>query len=246
MHTPQVDLFLRSYAGDLQWLVWALRSIAKSVTGIRDIILCVPANDYDKFKAMNFTRELVVSSRLEPFKDDYMGQQADKLLAHLYSDADLFLYWDSDCIAIRNFSPADLMIDGKPRCLETPFDKLLKVDGTPDSPWQPIVERVLGFPVTKERMRAHPMLVPRATLLGFRAYLEALHNMPLGEYINTRPDRQFSEWNCLFSWAAQEQPDLFTFWDTAERGVPEPFVRQFWSWGGITPEIRAEMERILA
>jgi hypothetical protein len=241
-----VDAFLRSYAGDVQWVPWALRSLDKFVTGIRDIVVVVPANDYTAFKSLNLTKEIICSSRLEPFKDDYCGQQADKLIAHLYTDAEHILYWDSDVLAIRPFCPKDLMIEGKPRCLETPFEKLVNADGSPAVPWKPIVERALGHPVSKERMRAHPFLVNRMALIGLRDYMQKLHHVPLVDYIAAQPNGEFSEWNVLHSWAADHAPDLFTFWDTEKQGVPEPFVRQFWSWSGVTLEIRAEMEKLIA
>lgn len=241
------DIFLRSYAADLPWVPWALRSIHKFVTGIREIIVVVPANDYEQFKGLNLTKEALASSRFAaPEFDDYLVQQADKLHADLYTDADLILYWDSDVIAIRPFSPLTLMLGGRPRCLETPFEKLVNADGSPATPWKEIAERALGHPVGKERMRSHPMMTHRSALIGLREYMEALHKKPLVDYIASQPGRQFSEFNILHSWAARHSPHLFTFWDTEERGVPEPFVKQFHSWSGITPEIRAEMERILA
>lgn len=240
-----VDLFLRSYAADLPWVPYALRSIHKFVTGIRNVVICVPANDYDKFQRLNFTREIICSSRLEPFKDDYLGQQCDKLIAHLYTDAEYILYWDSDVLAIRPFSPKDLMIDGKPRCLETPYAKLVTANGSSAVPWQSIVERALGHPVAKERMRQHPFLTNRMALIGLRDYMQMLHGIPIVDYIASQPNREFSEFNVLHSWAADHAPDMFTFWDT-EKGVPEPFVRQWWSWSGMTQEIREEMEKLLA
>ncbi len=239
------DIFLRSYAGDLEWVPYALRSIHKFVTGIRDIIVCVPANDYAEFKALRFTREILVSSRFDD-RNGYMDQMNDKLQAFLYTDADTILFWDSDVIAIRPFSPSDLLIDGKPRWLITPYAKLVKADGTPDVPWQPITERALKCQVAYEAMRAHPLLAPAEALISFRMFMEKTHGTSLGEYIARQSNRDFSEWNALGAWGFYYAPQYFSFWNTEENGVPEPFVKQNWSWGGITPEIREEMERILA
>lgn len=239
-----VDLFLRSYVGDIQWVTYALRSIHKFVSGIRNIVIVVPANDFDRFNRLNLTREILRSSKLKPMRYDYCAQQADKLIADQYSGAEYILYWDSDVIAIRPFSPSDLMIDGKPRCIETPFSKIVKSDGTPDAPWQPIVERALGHPVAKERMRQHPFLTHRRALAGFRDYMQKLHGMSMIEYVAAQSNHEMSEFNFLHSWAAHHDPGLFTFWDT-ERGVPEPFIKQYWS-HGLTPEIQAEIERALS
>jgi hypothetical protein len=238
------DLFLRSYSGDIAWMPYALRSLHRFVTGIRDIIVVVPANDYALFKHLNFTREILASSRFEE-RDGYMDQMLDKLLAFLYTDADTILFWDSDVIAIRPFSPTDLLIDGKPRWLITPYAKLVNADGTPAVPWRPITEKAIGCEVEYEAMRSHPLMATSEALIAFRQFMENTHKMSLGEYIAKQPTREFSEWNALGAWAFYYRPDLFAFWHT-DVSVPEPFVRQFWSWGGLTPEIRSEMEKLLA
>src|SRR5436190_20688994 len=105
------DIFLRSYWTDAEFARYALRSIYKFISGIRDVVIVVPANDFEKFRSLNLTKEILCSSRLEPMRDDYCGQQADKLHANLYTDADAILFWDSDVIATRPFSPTDLLID---------------------------------------------------------------------------------------------------------------------------------------
>jgi len=239
------DLFLRSYAGDLAWVPYALRSLDRFVTGIRDIVIVVPANDYEKFKSLNLTREILCSSRFET-RDGYMDQMHDKLLAPVYTDADTILFWDSDVIAVRPFSPTDLIIDGKPRWLITPYSKLVNADGTPAVPWRPITEKALGRRVEYEGMRAHPLMARAEALLAFRQFMENKHGMPLGDYIAWQPSRQFSEWNALGMWAYYYAPDHFSFWNTEEKGVPEPFVRQGWSWGGVTEDERRQMEEILS
>ena len=69
------DIFLRSYAGDIAWVPWALRSIHRFVTGIRDIVISVPREDIAAFKSLNLTKErlfpsIVETSEMEP----YLGQ----------------------------------------------------------------------------------------------------------------------------------------------------------------------------
>ncbi len=239
------DIFLRSYSGDILWVPYALRSLQKFVTGIRDIIVCVPGKDIAQFSALHFTREKLVPSWF-PDVEGYMDQMRDKLLSFLHTDADAILFWDSDVIAIRPFSPADLLIDGKPRWIVTPYSKLIKADGTPDVPWRPITEKAIGRSVEVETMRMHPLMATCQALESFHEFMVKKHGKPLGEYIAEQPYREFSEFNACGAWAFYYAPHLFSWWNTEEKGVPEPFVLQKWSYGGITPEIRAEFERILA
>ncbi len=238
------DIFLRTYAADLEWVLRSLRSLDKFVTGIKDIIICVPANDYALFKNLNLTREILVSSKFEDH-EGYMDQMRDKLLAFLHTDSDTILFWDSDVIAVRPFSPTDLLIDGKPRWLITPYSKLINSDGTPAVPWRPITERAIGCSVEYETMRSHPLMATTESLFEFRNFMENKHGTSLQEYIARQPYRQFSEWNALGAWAYYYAPEYFSWWNTEEKGVPEPFVKQYWSYSGLTEDERRQIEEIL-
>jgi hypothetical protein len=155
------------------------------------------------------------------------------------------MFWDSDVLAVRKFSPSDLMIASRPRCLITPYAVLVDAHGAQATPWKAIVEKALGrHSVEHEKMRQHPFLTHRSALLGVRDYMEKLHGCTLRDYIAAQ-GREFSEFNVLHSWSYYYAPHFFSFLNT-EYGVPEPFVKQYHSWSGLTPEIRAEMERILA
>lgn len=241
----KTSIFLRSYAADIGWVPYALRSLNRFVTGISEIIISVPKEDFNKFRALDLTREKLVVSQVVT-RDGYMDQQRDKLYADFYTDSPLILYWDSDVIATRPFSPGDLTIDGKPRCLITPFDKLVNADGSQATPWRPVIEKALGHPVTHEAMRAHPFMTHRSALAGLREYMFSLHGITVGQYIERQPNRAFSEFNVLNNWALHHRPDLFSWWDTEKRGVPESFVKQHWSWSGLTDAERGEMEKALA
>lgn len=245
--TQMTAIFLRTFLNDLEWSKYALRSIQKFVTGIDEIIISVPHEDYEAFRALDLTREKLVTSKVATrAMDPYCGQQLDKLIADDYTNAQMIIYWDSDVIATRPFSPLDLMIDGKPRCLMTPYAKLLKADGSSEVPWQPIVEKALGHPVEHEWMREHPLIAPREALIGLRTYIANLHKCSLKQYVAQQPCRAFSEFNVLYGWAYHHRPDIFSWLDTEKPGVPKPFVRQFWSYSGLTDAERAEMERALA
>lgn len=243
----KASIFLRSYAADLRWVPYALRSIHKFVSGVDKVIISVPREDMAAFHTLNLTRELIVGSQVPTdLMQPYLGQQYDKLIADLYTpESDAIVYWDSDVIAIRPFSPTDLIIDGKPRCLMTPYSKLVDSAGVQITPWQKITETALGHPVQFEFMRCHPFLVPGRALEGFRDYIHSLHGVFLGAYIGKQPRNGFSEFNCLLGWAYYHKPELFSWWNTEEKGAPEPFVRQFWSWSGLTDAERVEMERVL-
>lgn len=239
------DIFIRSYAGDIQWIPYALKSIHRFVSGIRDIIIVVPGEDCDAFNKLGLTKEILRTSRLIKFKDPYLEQQADKLYADLYTDADYILYWDSDTVAITSFSPSALMVQNKPRCLCTAYADLVDENGKAAVPWQSITAKAIGVTPEYEFMRAHPFLIANKYIVEFKRFISRKHGMSLMQYINAQPSRKFSEFNAIHAWAHAFHPNLFHWIDT-KNGVPEPFVRQFWSWGGITPEVKAELDKLLS
>lgn len=90
------------------------------------------------------------------YQDDYLGQQATKLLADTFSDADYICHVDSDCIFFRPTSPQDFIVDGKPRVLMQSCELLAG-----HRPWQRPTEKFLGFPVFDDFMRQPPFTFPR-------------------------------------------------------------------------------------
>lgn len=59
-------------------------------------------------------------------------------------------------------------------------------------------------------------------------------------------NRHFSEFNVMGAIAERFMPEKFRFIDTNVEELPPLYCKQFWSWGGITPEIAAEIEKTLA
>lgn len=69
--------------------------------------------------------------------------------------------------------------------------------------------------------------------------------MDLEEYILSRPPRGFSEFNVLGAYAYKNERESF-HWEEVDKEQPgQAFCRWYWSWGGLTGEIQAEIEAIL-
>jgi FkbM family methyltransferase len=100
-----------------------------------------------------------------------------------------------------------------------------------------------------EYMRRFPIMVPRWLYPKLREFCFSRHKMPLCDYIKMQPLREFSEFNVLGAYAFIHHKDKFFWVDTTITAfgpqMPEPFAKQFFSWGGITPDIKKELEDIL-
>lgn len=173
----------------------------------------------------------------------YLGQQAHKLYADIYSSADYILHTDSDCVFVRPVCPRDFFQDDKPIWLMTEW---ANVDADCRRAWFNVVDKFMGEPSTYEGMRRHPAMWPRWFYQSLRGFCIGKHGQTLWDYIMSQPDRSFSEFNCAFAFGKKWHGDRFAFLDTHKDDFPPDYVRQFWSVGGLTPEIKAIIEQILA
>jgi hypothetical protein len=229
--SASVDLFIRSYRGDFEWLAHCLKSCELFARGFRDIHIVVPEGDGHLLK--HLTKEKV--HECPKYPDDYLGQQVTKLLADTYTDSDYVCHFDSDTIWTKPISPELLITEGRPIAFYEPYSKL---EGCH---WQPIVAETLGWIPQFEFMRRHPFVYPRWIYNELRAYLEARHRTPLANYVTSRPHKSFSEFNVLGAFAWEKFRSKFEWKDPHQEEV---YVRQFWSWGGIH-ECLPEIEKIL-
>lgn len=233
-------ILIRTYAQDRQWMHWCLRSCAKFVPDLPVTVVC-PESDYRKVKET--AGDTVVLGVMPMHKDGYIDQQWTKLIAdHLCPDADYIIHVDSDCIWTAGWE--GLFRDGKPLLLKTPYTDLVGSGGA--EVWQDVTEEALGFRPEFEYMRRQPMVFPRKLYQMARDALNAAHEEGLWKWFPTIGHRRFSEFNVLGAVADKWLNEEFCWIDTTGgASLPETVMRQGWSWGGMTPEIKQEWEGIL-
>lgn len=157
------------------------------------------------------------------YNNDYLGQQATKLQADTFTDADLIFYIDSDCVVLEPVTPKSFMKDGKPFQLKTKYSEL------GDSvPWLPITAKALGFNPEYEYMRRLPLMYWREHLSQLRNAMQIKHNMKLENYIMTQPHNAFSEFNVIGAFVDRYYPSMYELQDT-QVGIPKALVWQYWS-----------------
>lgn len=232
-------LFLKTYHKDFIWLPYLFRSINKFVTGFDHMVIIVdtPAEERElkdmRILPTGFKVDVAVCSRPHDFHG-YVFQQYVKLKAFDYLHTDYIMYVDSDCLFQRPFNPSDLLTeDGRPIIYKTHYSRI-------DSPWKPITEQAVGYPVEWEYMRRHPFMYHRDTLVKLFEFKQDIY-----DYTRVRSQaREFSEFNYIGAYAEKFEPSWYHFQDT-EFGLPDPFIYQSWSWGGLTDVEREKMEEIL-
>jgi hypothetical protein len=227
-----MDFFIRSYARDFEWLEYCLKSIHKYYKGVPNIVLVVPTIDYQIAK--KFTPYCnIIAATLPQHEDGYICQQISKLRAHTYCDSGYILYVDSDCVFTKKFDITDFMRHEKPLILKTRYE--LVGDAIC---WKPSTEVLTGLTLTHEYMRRLPLLYRRDTLINLHKQLPNL--LTDAQHIK---GRNISEFNIIGAYAEAYEPENYYFLDT-DIEVPEKIAEQYWSWGGVTGEIKTKLKEI--
>lgn len=229
-----VTIFIRTFKRDIVWLDYCLQSIHKNLKGWNEIIVCIPEN-----QASHLTHVKNAKIVLSPiFKDDYIGQQVSKLLAYQHTTNDYILFVDSDLIFLPGANVSDLMRDGLPVIGKEKYSQ-------PKYPavrkWQPVVEKLF-----KEKPEWEYMGLNASSRLYHRSTLMAFHEKfpDIVDYAKRQPKHKFSEFNFIGFFAEQFEPKKYFFIDIHREKSPTIKARQFWSWGGITPEIARELKAL--
>jgi hypothetical protein len=229
-----VDIFIRTYHKDLPWLAHALRSIHKHVTGHRRIIVAIPVGQGHLLS--HLTAEAVIE--VPDMSDGYLGQQLTKMNAWLYTDADAVLFWDSDTVATEPINILEeYTINGKPIIYCTPYERVGEAQM-----WRQPTEVAMGFGVSLEYMRRLPLLYHRETLLSACCYIPRAVGKSIAEHMAERG--RFSEFNAIGAFAHRFRANEYAFRNTDYYKPPPNKVRQYWSWGGITPEVQSELDKL--
>jgi hypothetical protein len=225
-------IFIRSYWKDLDWLELCLRAIAHHCRGFKEVVVALP----EASRPWLVHRPLPSDVRMVYVKncaDDYLGQQVSKLYADQFIDADFIVHVDADCMFKQATCPELLLPDGRPRIYTRPIAELGR-----HYPWRLPTEAFLGEQVALDFMQQPPFIYPRWLYPALRRYCVERHGMELDDYVLSRPARGFSEFNVLGGYALRHHPAEFSFPPMVAPQAADACCDWYWSWGGLTPEIR--------
>jgi hypothetical protein len=225
------DIFIKTYTADVPWLAESLKTIRKFWSGHRNVVIVCPPKDGEAVRHYaKMDNEKVIEVE-EGQHVGYIFQQACKLNAGAYTDADLIVYSDSDCLWHTPTTPGDFIVDGKPLLLFTDYSELGGV------PWKKPTELFIKREVNAEFMRRHPLVYPRKVLKAMDKWCVAHHGMPASQLmLNAGAQWGASEFNWMGAYSWFFANDQFTWMDTKIGPIPPARLAQFWSYDGIGPE----------
>jgi hypothetical protein len=237
-----VDLFLRTYPADYQWLPFLLRSLGRHVRGFRNLITVWPLGaSYPREQLRQEVVDMLIGSGVVSgwradlcpiYPDDYVGQQITKLRCHEYTDADEVCFLDSDLVFVRDFTPESL----KPFHVECrPWDSVGKAQC-----WYPPTKILLREDPPYETMTRHPFQFPTAMIKRCYEHVG-------GETALLGFGAHFSEFNLLGNWAILHEgapTKIVGLGDSTQEQRRDDFVLQGWSWGGVDAKVEAKMREL--
>lgn len=223
------EIFIASYAKDIPYLEWCLKSIEKFATGFSGTTIIVPHDEIAMFKRFTDKSTVVTYHRVTERNKWQLQAQAQKCLADVYcKGADFVLHTDSDCIFTEPVTPQDYFVNGKPVMLIEAHNRL------PGNPWKQVTEEVLKLPVQYETMRRHPQVNPIGIYSDLRKHIETVHQKDFQNFVLSRRCEfpwGFSE-HCAIGAFALSQPqwrDQYHWIDLEKEPAPKEKLRQFWS-----------------
>lgn len=225
------DLYLVSHERDYAWIPFLFKSIVKHVRGFRQLHLVVPAcrglpESVDILRRAGMP---VVGGTIQPWLNSYVGQGAAKMMAWERCDADAICFVDSDLIFVKEFTPQSMLTNGKIRIEWTPWELV----GSAQC-WREGTRALLRSESAFETMQRHPYMYLTQTIR--RAY----HHVD-GEsgYMAAHGP---SEFNLLGNYAYRHEREAYSFVPLDPMSKRSAFVREFWTHGGITAEVEAELK----
>lgn len=227
-------IVIKSYPADSAWLQFCLRSIQKFATGFSEIIVLWPKSE----EPPALTAETVV---LIDSPEGYLEQQVAKLNADRHTQAEFILHFDSDCVFTHPVTPQTFLVNGKARWLYTLW---LDLDGKDRDAWFNVMQKCCREAPPAEFMRKACVIIPRWAYAAFRGFIQTTHGMSMEQYVLSQPGHEFSEFNTMGFYLWLHHASSIGWHDTAASGVPKYGDIQHWSWGGLTPKIRRELEEI--
>lgn len=261
-----MNLFTKTYRADLPWFRLAAISVLRKFKGeLNWFVVTEPEEqnalleileEVSKFCGRTERFTVVASDALWPESrsmNGYLAQQWIKMNLHrIIWPSERVWNWDSDVIAIREFSEQDFMgASGRPIYFFTPYNSII-LGGLKDKPvFDQRIEtqkQIFGLPeIPFEWMRCFPICCHLEILrcaAGRKEWRELLRRCQAG-------DRSVSEFNLYGQFASMFFPDCCEWSNTERRETwqgpwndPRKITCQSWSYGGIPADLKKFVEGV--
>lgn len=252
------EVLIISYSKDFQWLVMALRCAFKHLSGFQGITVAHPNHEATLFKTLLDQFDVRLHGYDELPCKGHITHMAMMASADTFLPAGTkyFLTTDSDGMFHTPSMPEHFAWNDKPYWIVRSWDSLITEDPTnPGSKvisdnmqWRGPTHAQLGFDPPVFSMCMNVQLMPLDVLASYRQHVESIHRKPFMSYMvegrnEFPPDRM--DFTALGAFFYKYHHDRFHWFDVSHPPYPKDRKKAFWSHGGITPDVREEIEGFL-
>lgn len=237
----KLSVFIRTYKNDAKWLGYCLKGLRR--VKYDELVIICP--EEDKAIIWNVIKDYSCKFfQTKEICEGYIAQQLDKMKAHKYCTGDVILFVDSDVVFIEDVDVNYFIQDEKIFLLRTKYTDMPADHAVQN--WQWITEKMIGFKSEWEYMRRLPLAYWRETLVAINNAFEDIDERALQKHDFFKPaQRAFTEFNFIGQFIEKYHYHYYKLIDTND-WLPDPVVKQFWSYSGLTTEEEKEIQMLLA
>jgi hypothetical protein len=235
------DIILKTYPLDYDWLPYLFRSLPRA-TGYRNIVVLLE-EQYPEPTGLPANAVIARSRRYvgtDPNVSDKdlsgRGSVIERLCAFDYTDAEVLIFVDSDCVFARDIDfQTDLSI-----CIDRPavWWRTWEEAGH-EACWIPAAKETLRYQPKVNTMCEYPHVYPASVMRAFWEFIGGR------ERFMTLHD--FTDWNALGNYALDYHTEAVTPVHAINPGPHNTGARvhQFWSWHRANhPTVLARMREL--
>lgn len=254
-----VHILIVTYEKDLPWLHYCLRSIQKFAKGFQGVTVAFPRHSEEAFRKTTEGFDVELFPYNETNGKGFLQHEAMMGKADLICPQTSYvLHMDSDCVFTIPTVSEHYFTAGLPQYLYRSYESLSEED--PLRPgtnvisdciqWQAPTEAQLGFKVGHAyTMCRHPTVFPSRFYKMYRDHIERVHGKRFTAYFmegrNAFPQDRM-DFTAMGAFAFYRMKTSFRWIDICREPYPKDRMKAFWSHGGVTPEIKRELESLLA
>lgn len=244
---------------DLDWLEWCLKSIRRHVTGFQGVTIAHPAHESEMFKRRLGGLDVRLHAFHEQPGKGFLHHQVAMASAETFlpSSTKYVLTCDADCMFKMPTTPEHYFWNDKPYYIWRSWESLITED--PRNPgskvvsdclqWKGPTDRQLGFASEMFGMCMNTVVFPIDFFKRYRDHIENVHGRSFTEFMldgrNEYPQTSM-DFTAMGAYAFRHMQDRWHWFDVAQPPYPEDRKKAYWSHGGLSPAIRAEIEGFLA
>ncbi len=175
---PTVAILIVTFARDMDFLRFCLKSIKRYALGFTGVTIVVPAREKGMYE---WARGCTIGYFDEPEGKGMMAHEVQKCYADRWCpNAEAIMHLDADCMLFRPAGPADFMVGGRILSVREPYVDIVNPNR---HVWKRCVEDSIGVTPKYDYMVRHPQIHHRDVYERARVLVAGHTGVPFDDYV---------------------------------------------------------------